>query len=101
MKFVASRLMLGNFLSHLNEEVITAWTQLGKWSRSTEKEAKPLPLHVVVALESAMQGMTNSHDAYLLGVILLMVWPSLRWSDAQRVQLADFSRDRDSIMAWS
>jgi hypothetical protein len=100
MKFVASRLKLDSLLKHLSEEVVTAWAQLGKWDRVPTKEAKPLPLHVVVAFEIAM-GISEADVSFLLGVVLLMVWGSLRWSDVQRVRITDFSSDQDSIRAWS
>ena len=41
------------------------------------------------------------HDGWFLGCILLMTWGSLRWSDAQRLQLNTLACDGKSLRRWS
>jgi hypothetical protein len=71
MRFVASRLQLTEFLALLDMEIIQAWVSHGKWSRQPTKEAKPLPLYVVVALEAALVRVAlQLHGCFLLFFVL-------------------------------
>ena len=76
---------------------------LDKWQPiDLAKEALPLPLFAVAQLEEALQSLeAGAADGWLLGCILLMIWGSLRWSDAQRLQLNTLACDDKSLRGWS
>lgn len=62
------------------------------------KEAAPLPLSFVVHLESCLLKDTGTPaDRLLMGSILVLVWSSLRWSDALWVSPCDLVEDSDII----
>eukprot|EP00435_Cladocopium_sp_Y103_P033967 s465_g8.t1 len=61
-------------------------------------EAAPLPLSFVVWLESCiLKQMGSVADRLVMGGILVLIWGSLRWSDAQWVSPRDLLEDQDSI----
>ena len=53
------------------------------------KEAPPLPLWILVQWERrALMSACSTSETVLLGSFLLMAWASLRFSDAQRTEMA-------------
>ena len=67
-------------------------------SPQPRREAPPLPLSFVVWLEKSVLASTSSMaDRLVMGALLLMVWASLRWSDAQWVSPADLVEDAESL----
>ena len=92
MRFVAGLLRLSELASSLASPLIQAWLQrnaLNSRSRALgRREAVPLPLHAVLALEQAFVDAADD-EAYVIGCILLMIWASLRFSDMQRVHLRE------------
>ena len=62
------------------------------------KEAIPLPLAFVLWLETELVFERLSRpEAVFAGSVLLCIWCSLRFSDAQHVRLEQFFIDFDSI----
>ena len=62
------------------------------------KEAAPLPLSFVVFLETQIlrdQGTTA--DRLIMGCLLVLVWSSLRWSDATWVSPSSLTIDENTI----
>ena len=65
---------------------------------AVRKEAAPLPLSFVVYLESCLlKDLGNTADRLLMGSILMLIWASLRWSDALWVTPSDLIIDGDVI----
>ena len=74
-----------------------AWQSNSMW-----KEAIPLPLAFVLWLETELVFERFSRsEAVFAGSVLLSVWCSLRFSDAQHVRLEQFFIDFDSIRSIS
>ena len=71
-------------------------------SSSMRKEAIPLPLAFVLWLETELifERLSRS-EAVFAGSVLLCIWCSLRFSDAQHVRLEQFFIDFDSIRSIS
>ena len=71
-------------------------------SNSMRKEAIPLPLAFVLWLETELvfEHFPRS-EAVFAGSVLLCIWCSLRFSDAQHVRLEQFFIDFDSIRSIS
>ena len=87
LRFAASKFQLEQLAAALSSPLVTAWQNSALWTRQRVKEALPLPLVVLYRLEQAvLQGA--GEDSFLLCVILVMAWASLRWSDIQRLELA-------------
>ena len=62
------------------------------------REAMPLPLSFISWLESeVVHEKGTALDTLLMGCVLVLVWSSLRWSDAQWVSPADLVEDQDCI----
>ena len=62
------------------------------------KEAAPLPLSFVVFLESQiLRELGTAADRLLMGCLLVLVWSSLRWSDATWVSPSSLSIEDDTI----
>ena len=71
-------------------------------SSSMRKEAVPLPLAFVLWLETELVFERLSRpEAVFAGSVLLCIWCSLRFSDAQHVRLEQFFIDFDSIRSIS
>ena len=71
-------------------------------SSSMRKEAIPLPLAFVLWLETELVFERLSRpEAVFAGSVLLCIWCSLRFSDAQHVRLEQFFIDFDSIRSIS
>ena len=90
LRFVASILGHKCWIEQLADPVVKAWCS-SKAKKLVQKEALPLPLHVVVALEASIccdlvSGV--SADTLLVCGFLMMIWGSLRFSDAQRIDVA-------------
>ena len=98
LRFAAHKLGLTGLVDSLASPVLVSWLASDKWSAVCPKEAYPLPLCVVAKLEIAFVDCGNE-DAWLLGCMLLMIWGGLRWSDAQRLQLATLTIDKSSLRA--
>ena len=69
------------------------------WHSTTSKrEAVPLPLAFVHWLEtSILLHRFSPQDTLFAGVVLLCIWSSLRFGDAQHLHLQDLYIDADSI----
>ena len=69
------------------------------WHSTTSKrEAVPLPLAFVHWLEvSILLHRFSPQDTLFAGAVLLCIWSSLRFGDAQHLHLQDFYIDADSI----
>ena len=104
MRFVAGLLRLSELASSLASPLIQAWLQrnaLNSRSRALgRREAVPLPLHAVLALEQAFVDAADD-EAYVIGCLLLMIWASLRFSDMQRVHIREAILDEATMRAWS
>lgn len=87
MCFVARKLGLDNFRACLQGPIVSSWLQAGKWDQRPVREALPLPLFVVCELEQAV-ATGPDEDRWLISCSLLMIWCSLRFSDAQRIDLS-------------
>ena len=62
------------------------------------KEAAPLPLSFVVFLETQiLRDQGTAADRLLMGCLLVLVWSSLRWSDATWVSPSSLSIEDDTI----
>ena len=62
------------------------------------REAMPLPLSFISWLEAeVIHEKGTALDTLLMGCILVLVWSSLRWSDAQWVSPSDLVEDQDCI----
>ena len=62
------------------------------------REAAPLPLSFVVHLESCiLKDLGTPADRLIMGSILVLIWASLRWSDALWVAPGDLVEDVDTI----
>lgn len=87
MRFVASLLRLTEMAQALSSPVILAWLQHNARSSRAQllgrREALPLPLSVVMALETAFSTAVGD-DVFFLGAILLMIWASLRSTQSLR-----------------
>ena len=63
-------------------------------SMALRKEAAPLPLSFVVYLEQAILRDTGSPaDRLLMGCMLVLIWSSLRWSDALWISPINLTED--------
>ena len=90
LRFVASILGHKGWIDHFADPVVKAWCS-SKAGKLAKKEALPLPLHVVADLEASIcydlvSGV--SADTLLVCGFLMMIWGSLRCSDAQRIDVA-------------
>ena len=102
LRFLAYKVGLSSFRELLHNPLVEAWLSAEKWNQNPAKEALPLPLFVVAQLEKALQSLEDgAADGWFLGCILLMTWGSLRWSDAQRLQLNTLACDGKSLRGWS
>ena len=62
------------------------------------KEAAPLPLSFVVYLEQAiLKESGSSADRLLMGCLLVLIWSSLRWSDALWISPIQLAEDDDLV----
>ena len=99
MKFVAYKLQLSMLHASLTNPLVQAWSRQGMWDSMPVKEAVPLPLWVVRNLELAtMQDLGDGEWVVLC--CLLMIWGSLRWSDAQRMDLSSICSSRGEVRGW-
>ena len=65
---------------------------------SVRKEAAPLPLSFVVYLESCiLKELGTAADRLVMGSLLVLIWSSLRWSDALWVTPSALTEDVDVI----
>ena len=99
MTFTAAKLSLSKLWELLALPVITSWKLSSCWSCTRTKEAIPLPLAVVQALEEAFSD-TCGEDRWFLGALLVAVWGGLRWSDLQRVDLASLVLWDNAVCGW-
>ena len=100
MKFTASRLQLGVLLGRLRSPLLEPWGHADKWQKRRPREANPLAFEVVEHLEAACLS-APVEDVWLLLCFLLMLFCSLRWSDAQRVDLSSISCQEGCLRGWS
>lgn len=62
------------------------------------KEAAPLPLSFVVFLESQiLKEVGTAADRLLMGCLLVLIWSSLRWSDATWVSPSSLTIEEETI----
>ena len=62
------------------------------------REAAPLPLSFVVFLETQiLRDQGTAADRLIMGCLLVLVWSSLRWSDATWVSPSSLTIDDDAI----
>ena len=62
------------------------------------REAAPLPLSFVVFLETQiLRDQGTAADRLIMGCLLVLVWSSLRWSDATWVSPSSLTIDADAI----
>ena len=62
------------------------------------REAAPLPLSFVIWLETCiLKSIGTSADRLVMGGILVLIWSSLRWSDAQWISPCHLLEDQDSL----
>ena len=99
MTYTAAKLSLSKLWELLALPVITSWKLSSCWSCTRTKEAIPLPLAVVQALEEAFLN-TCGEDHWFLGALLVAVWGGLRWSDHQRVDLASLVLWDNAVCGW-
>ena len=99
LRFVAAKLEILPLSTMLNSSSVCSWTGADKWSRMPCKEALPLSLGIVIALEKAAAA-ADDRDAWPLLCILLMIWAGLRWSDCQRTDFQSVVVDKTSVRAW-
>ena len=99
MTYTAAKLSLSKLWELLALPVITSWKLSSCWSCTRTKEAIPLPLAVVQALEEAFLN-TCGEDHWFLGSLLVAVWGGLRWSDHQRVDLASLVLWDNAVCGW-
>ena len=67
-------------------------------SQSVKREAIPLPLGFIYWLECCIVlGSFTPQEMLFAGALMLCVWGSLRFGDAQHLRLQDFYIDYDSI----
>ena len=99
LSFAAHKLQLTKLLHCLESPLIQAWRRSGKWSIQLGREAVPLPLNIVQRLEEALS-TAPAEEHLLISVILLMVWASLRWSDAQRLRLSSVTFDGQHLKGF-
>ena len=65
---------------------------------SIRKEAAPLPLSFIVYLETnIVKEIGTAADWLLMGALLVLVWASLRWSDALGVSPGALVEDEEVI----
>ena len=83
----AHKLRLISLLESLGNPLVRSWKSADKWEREPTREAIPLPLAAVCALEQAVVA-DCAEDTWIICCILLMLHASLRWSDAQRMRVA-------------
>ncbi|CAE7216718.1 unnamed protein product [Symbiodinium natans] len=100
MKFAASRLQLCGLLGQLKSPLLEPWGRCEKWSKRRPREATPLSFDIVLRLELACQS-APVEDSWLLLCFLLMLFGSLRWSDAQRVDLSSVSCQQGCLRGWT
>ena len=62
------------------------------------REAAPLPLSFVLWLETCiLKAIGTAADRLVMGGILILIWSSLRWSDAQWIPPCHLLEDHDSL----
>lgn len=86
LKFVAGIMGWTSWLHSLSSQVVVAWCN-PEAGRQARKEALPLPLFAVAALEHRLLGDIATHfsqDSMYITAFLLMLWGALRFSDLQR-----------------
>ena len=98
--FTAHKLRLISLLESLDNPLVRSWKSADKWEREPTREAIPLPLAAVCALEQAVVA-DCAEDTWIICCILLMLHASLRWSDAQRMRVASIVSDGDTIRGWT
>ena len=96
LRFVAGILGHQRWIDHFADPVVKAWCS-SNTRKVAKKEALPLPLHVVADLEASVcsdvvSGM--SADTMLVCGFLIMIWGSLRFSDAQRIDVAGLTLEK-------
>ena len=100
MRFVAWKLELKGLRQSLDCQLVRVWPSRDKWHQGHTREAIPLSLQMVKNLEIACSSAAED-DLWLILCFLLMIFGSLRWSDAQRMDLASVVCDRDCLYGWS
>ena len=93
LKFVAGILGWDRLSACLANPVVTAWTGSTE-AKEARKEALPWPLATVANFEkSVLEAMSKEEDldgeSCLIVLLLIMRWAALRFSDAQRVSVAE------------
>ncbi|CAE7206124.1 unnamed protein product, partial [Symbiodinium natans] len=100
MRFVAWKLELKCLRQSLDCSLVRVWSSRDKWQKGHTREAIPLSLQMVKNLEKACSSAAED-DLWLILCFLLMIFGSLRWSDAQRIDLASVVCDKDCLYGWS
>ena len=100
MRFVAWKLDLTSVRQSLDGRLVRAWSSRDRWRKSHTREASPSSLQMAVNLEQACCYAAEDEVRLILS-FLLMVFGSLRWSDAQRIDLASVVCDQDCLYGWS
>ena len=100
MSFGARKLGLAGLTELLVSPLVCAWKRGVDWHKSLKKEAVPLPLSVLLRLEKAV--LSGCDEAFFITGMLLMCWAGLRWSDAQRMDLASITHEGNCLrgLCW-
>ena len=77
--------------------LVAAWQNSAHRTWQRVKEA--LLLWVFFRFEQALVEWAGE-DSFLLSVLLVMAWASLRWSDMQRLDLASVVFGSDHLAGW-
>ena len=88
MQFGAWKLGLEHLQGLLQSPPVAAWKN-ADWHQTFKKEAIPLPLDILDALENAI--VAHSEDELFLCGLMLMCWGGLKWCDLQRIELSSVS----------
>ena len=100
LRFVANRLELKILQESLRSEIVRAFCK--NVNAVERRETAPLPLSFLVWLER--QVLTTSHSAghrLRCGMVLVCIWASLRWSDAQWSPPSHLHCDRHALIGTS
>ena len=96
LTWVAKQADLPTLREALQSPVVRAYTLPSEVT--LRKEAAPLPLSFVIFLENQiLREQGSAADRLLMGGLLVLIWASLRWSDATWVAPASLSVEADTI----
>ena len=96
LTWVAKQADLPTLREALQSPVVRAYTLPSEVT--LRKEAAPLPFSFVIFLENQiLREQGTAADRLLMGGLLVLIWASLRWSDATWVAPASLSVEADTI----